>query len=128
MIPIYSFVLGHGASSQFLLSVVSPLHVFPPFSAFCIISRDIIFVADVPHVALHGPSDQGPNSQSTKTESKILLFRENSLYVLVFKLNLNIKLSIFNLDTGQGRIFQQHWTFPRRAYHRKQNRPKLLWF
>ena len=78
-----TLVLGHGASSQFLLSVVSPLQVFPPFSAFCTISRDIIFVADVPHVALHGPSDQGPNSQSTKTESKILLFRENSLYVLI---------------------------------------------
>ena len=45
--------------------------------------KDIIFVAVVPHVALHGPSDQGPNSQSTKTESKILSFRENSLYVLV---------------------------------------------
>ena len=78
---MYSFVLGHGASSQFFISVVSPLHVCPPFSSFRIISRDIIFVADVPHVALHGPSDQGPNSQSTKTKSKILLFREKSFYV-----------------------------------------------
>ena len=80
--PIYGSLLGHGASLQFLLSVVSPLHVFPPFSAFCIIARDIIFVADVPHVALHDPSDQGPNLQSTKTESKILLFRTKSFYVL----------------------------------------------
>ena len=80
---ISSFVLGHGGSPQFLLSIVSPLHVFPPFSAFCIISRDIIFVADVPHVALHVPSDQGPNSQSTKTKSKILLFRKKLFYVFI---------------------------------------------
>ena len=63
---------GHGCRPQFSVNFVSPSHCFPPYVACITISRLLVLNADVPHVALHDPSDQGPNLQSTKDKLELL--------------------------------------------------------
>ena len=58
-------LLGHGESPQFSVILIPSSHSFPPYAALVTTVRAFTLAAYSPQVALHVPSNQSLNRQST---------------------------------------------------------------